>query len=56
MSDIDDCWINLFEEVVSLMKGKIITENDISKMKFFKKLFGRELIYVSAIKSNASTL
>jgi len=50
MSDIDDCWDDIFKEVINLMQSKSITENDISKMKFFDKLFGRELIYVSAIK------
>tara|TARA_B100000959_G_scaffold182117_1_gene190413 strand:- start:4470 stop:5630 length:1161 start_codon:yes stop_codon:yes gene_type:complete len=50
MSNINDYWINSFKEVADLMESKSITKNDISKMKYFHKLFGRELIYVSAIK------
>jgi DNA-binding Xre family transcriptional regulator len=50
MSNINEYWINSFKEVADLMESKSITKNDISKMKYFHKLFGRELIYVSAIK------
>ena len=43
-------WAKPLGEVVTLIKSNDISEDSISNMHEFKKIFGRELMYVSAIK------
>ena len=48
--EIHPYWAKPLGEVVSLIEGDNFSADDLSKMLEFKKIFGRELMYVSAIK------
>ena len=48
--EIHPYWSEPLGEVISLVKGNNFSAEDLSKMQEFKKIFGRELMYVSAIK------
>ena len=48
--EIYPSWSKPFGEVMSLIVNKNFNAVDLSKMKNFKQIFGREMMYVSAIK------
>jgi hypothetical protein len=48
--EINPSWSIPLGEVMGLIKNKNFNAIDLSKMKNFKQMFGRELLYVSAIK------
>jgi hypothetical protein len=51
LEDVSTKWSKSIEEFKVLFKQSKISVDEISKMKLFKPVFGRELIYISAIKS-----
>jgi hypothetical protein len=51
ITEVDNnCWSKAFQELMKCLNSKIISPKDIANMPHFSKLFGRELIYVSAVK------
>jgi 2-polyprenyl-3-methyl-5-hydroxy-6-metoxy-1,4-benzoquinol methylase len=48
--EIHPYWSKPLGEVINLIKGNNFSVEDLSKMQEFKQIFGRELMYVSAIK------
>jgi ubiquinone/menaquinone biosynthesis C-methylase UbiE len=49
--EIHSGWAKPLGEVISILNGGNFSAVDLSKMLEFKKIFGRELMYVSAIKN-----
>jgi hypothetical protein len=50
LADVSKNLVSSIDEFKELFRAPQISIKDISKMKFFKPIFGRELIYISSIK------
>ena len=50
--DINENTLNALNEANILLKNKKIEINDVSKMRYFSKLFGREQCYLSFINES----